>query len=286
MITNTNAAATVAKYNLEQTNAKLQKSLLRLSSGLRINSAMDDAGGLAVSLKLSAAIRRTDSASVNVGNALSFLQSQDGVLKVAGSILDRMSELAALASDGAKSEDDRELYKTEYLELSEQMADLHEEEFNGIPLFSNPAGTLTVRTSENGSQSTGVSQVDLKAIALVATSMASTITDAALATTTMETLNTQIQNLAVQRASNGAQQSRLSYAFDVLTVNRLNLEAANSRIMDADLARESTEYAKRSIISQAGVAMLAQANTIPERALKLLDSKINHRGHGDHRVGS
>jgi flagellin len=286
MITNTNAAATVAKYNLEQTNAKLQKSLLRLSSGLRIHSAMDDAGGLAVSLKLSAAIRRTDSASVNVGNALSFLQSQDGVLKVAGSILDRMSELATLASDGAKSEDDRELYETEYLELSEQMVDLTEEEFNGIPLFSNPAGTLTVRTSENGSQTTGVSQVDLESIILVATGLAANITDAALATTAMETLDTQIQNLAVLSASNGAQQSRLSYAFDVLTVNRLNLEAANSRIMDADLARESTEYAKRNIISQAGVAMLAQANTTPERALKLLDSISNQRGHGEHRGGS
>ena len=271
MIINTNAAAEAAIYNIDRNNVNLRRSLTRLSSGLRINSALDDAGGLAVSLKLSAAIRRTDSASVNVGNALSFLQSQDGVLKVAGSILDRMSELATLASDATKTEDDRELYKTEYTELSEQMADLHEEEFNGIPLFSDPAGTLTVRISENGSQSTGVSQVDLKAIALVATGLASSITDAALATTTMETLDTQIQNLAVLRASNGAQQSRLTFAQDILAVNRLNLEAANSQIMDADLARESTEYAKRNIISQAGVAMLAQANTIPERALKLLE---------------
>ena len=268
MIINTNAAAEAAIYNIDRNNVNLRRSLTRLSSGLRINSALDDAGGLAVSLKLSAAIRRTDSASVNVGNALSFLQSQDGVLKVAGSILDRMSELATLATDATKTEDDRELYETEYLELSEQMADLHEEEFNGIPLFSNPAGTLTVRTSENVSQSTGVSQVNLEAIALVATGLAPNMTDAALATTAVQSLDTQIQNLAVLRASNGAQQSRLTFAQDILSVNRLNLEAANSQIMDADLARESTEYAKRNIISQAGVAMLAKANTIPERALK------------------
>lgn len=270
MITNTNAAATVATYNLEQTNAKLQKSLLRLSSGLRIHSAMDDAGGLAVSLKLAAAIRRTDSSTANVGNALSFLQSQDGVLQVAGSILDRLAELATLSSDSSKSDSDRLLYKTEYVELAEELTELTMEEFNGMSLFKNPYGTLVVRTSENGSQSTGITQADLEDISTAVSGLSANMTSGSLATTAVQTLDAQIQSLSVLRASNGAQQSRLSFALDILAVNRLNLEAANSRIMDVDLARESTEYAKYSIISQSGVAMVAQANTIAERALKLL----------------
>lgn len=271
MIINTNAAADAAIYNIDRNNVNLQRSLTRLSSGLRINSALDDAGGLAVSLKLSAAIRRTDSASANVGNALSFLQSQDGVLKAAGSILDRMSELATLATDTTKTDDDRTLYQTEYVELADQITDLTAEEFNGIPLFSNPAATLAVRTSENGSQSTSISQADLEDIATAVSGLSANMTDATLATSAVESLDTQIQNLAVMRASNGAQQSRLTFAQDILAVNRLNLEAANSQILDADLARESTEFTKRTIIAEAGVAMLAQANTIPERALKLLE---------------
>jgi len=271
MIINTNAAAEAAIYNLDRTNVNLKRSLTRLSSGLRINSAQDDAAGLAVSLKLSAAIRRTDSASANVGNALSFLQSQDGVLAAAGSILDRLSELATLASDSTMTSDDRELYETEYVELSDQLTDLTAEQFNGIDLFSSDGATLVVRSSENASQSIGVTQVDLDAIATAVSGQASNITDAVTATTAVNELEIQIQNLAVLRASNGAEQSRLTFAQDILEVNRLNLEAANSQIMDADLARESTDFAKHSIIADAGVAMLAQANTIPERALKLLE---------------
>lgn len=271
MIINTNAAAEAAIYNLDKTNVNLKRSLTRLSSGLRINSAQDDAAGLAVSLKLSAAIRRTDSTSANVGNALSFLQSQDGVLAAAGSILDRLSELATLATDTTITSDDRKLYQTEYVELSDQLVDLKAEEFNGIPLFSDPAATLVVRTSANGSQTTGITQVDLEDIATAVSGLSPNMTDAAMATAAVDTLDTQIQNLAVLRASNGAQQSRLTFAQNILEVNRLNLEAANSQIMDADLARESTEFAKHSIIAEAGVAMLAQANTMPERALKLLE---------------
>jgi flagellin len=110
---NTNSASTAAAYNLSNTNVNLQKSLNRLSSGFRINSSADDAGGLAVSMKLSAAIRRTDATGANVGNALSLLQTQDGVLKNADKILNRMSELATLALDVTKTDDDRRLYKTE-----------------------------------------------------------------------------------------------------------------------------------------------------------------------------
>jgi flagellin len=266
---NTNAAATAATYNLDRTNENLKRSLTRLSSGLRINSAFDDAGGLAVSMKLSSAIRRTDAASANAGNALSFLQTQDGVLKTAGSILDRMSELATLATDATKTSEDRELYNTEFTELEEQMTNLLDEEFNGIPLFANPESTLTLRTSENGSQTMGITQVDLQDIQAVVITL--DVDTESNATSAVAALSTEIQNLAVLRASNGAEQSRVSYVQDILAVNRNNLEAANSQILDVDIAKESTEFARQTILAQAGVAMLAQANLSSEVTLRLLE---------------
>jgi flagellin len=270
---NTNAAATAATYNLDRTNENLKRSLTRLSSGLRINSAFDDAGGLAVSMKLAAAIRRTDAASANVGNSLSFLQTQDGVLKTAGSILERMSELATLATDATKTTDDRALYDTEFTELEEEMTSLLDEEFNGIPLFADPAGTLTLRTSENGGQTMGITQVDLQDIqnAIVVAGGGLSVATESNATAAVAALNTQIQALAVLRARNGAEQSRVTYAQDILAVNRNNLEAANSQILDVDIAKESTEFAKQTILARAGVAMLAQANLSSEVTLRLLE---------------
>ena len=266
---NTNAAATAATYNLDRTNENLKRSLTRLSSGLRINSAFDDAGGLAVSMKLAAAIRRTDAASANVGNSLSFLQTQDGVLKTAGSILERMSELATLATDATKTTDDRALYDTEFTELEEEMTSLLDEEFNGIPLFADPAGTLTLRTSENGGQTMGITQVDLENIQSAVITL--DVDTESNATAAVAALNTQIQALAVLRARNGAEQSRVTYAQDILAVNRNNLEAANSQILDVDIAKESTEFARQTILAQAGVAMLAQANLSSEVTLRLLE---------------
>ena len=116
----------------------------------------------------------------------------------------------------------------------------------------------------------GVTQVDLEAIESTISPVLNVDT-LANASTAMGVLDTAIQNLAVLRASNGAEQSRVTYSMDILAVNRINLEAANSQIMDADMAQESTNYARNSILAEAGVAMLAQANTVSERALKLLD---------------
>jgi flagellin len=270
MIINTNAAAEAAIYNLDKTNVNLNRSLTRLSSGLRINSALDDPGGLAMSLKLSASIRQTDAATTNLGNALSFLQTQDGVLKTAGDVLLRMSELATLASDNTiTTSSDRALYDTEFTELEEQLTNLLLEEFNGISLFADPTATLPLRTSINGAQSIGITQVDLDNIVDSVTLL--DVDTVANATTSLDVLDTAIQDLAILRATNGAEQSRVTFAQDILAVNRLNLEAANSQILDADLARESTNFVRSSILADAGVAMLAQANTMSDRALKLLE---------------
>jgi flagellin len=269
---NTNTASTAAAYNLASTNVNLQKSLNRLSSGFRINSSADDAGGLAVSMKLSAAIRRTDATSANVGNALSFLQTQDGVLKNADKILNRMSELATLALDVTKTSganNDLDLYQTEYTSLASQLNAMTNEAFNGIGMFDTATATsLTVRTSEDAGQSVEITIADLNAI-YTAVSGGSLLSNTS-ATTALGALTTQIESLASMRATNGAEQSRLTFAADMLSVNKANLEAANSRIIDVDVAKESSQLARFNILQQAGVAMLAQANQASQSVLRLL----------------
>ena len=141
VVINTNSAATSAAYNLSNTNVNLQRSLNRLSSGSRINSSYDDAGGLAVSMKMSASIRRTDATLANVNNSIAFLQTQDGVIKTADKILSRMSELATLAQDVTKSTSDLALYNTELTQLKGQLTLMLDEEFNGISLFSEGASS-------------------------------------------------------------------------------------------------------------------------------------------------
>ncbi len=286
VVINTNSAATSAAYNLSNTNVNLQRSLNRLSSGSRINSSADDAGGLAVSMKMSASIRRTEATSANVGNAISFLQTQDGVLKTADKILNRMSELATLAQDVTKATTDLALYNTELSQLKGQLNLMLEEKFNGINLFSTGAAasatgtpfdddaTLTVVTSHDGDQTVGITQADLNQVVfdISNTSSASNmdITTTDLANDAVGFIQTAIQNLATIRANNGAEQSRLTFAGDMLAVNKTNLEAANSRIIDVDVADESTKLARYNILQQAGTAMLAQANQATQSILRLI----------------
>jgi flagellin len=281
LVINTNSAATSAAYNLSNTNVNLQRSLNRLSSGSRINSAYDDAGGLAVSMKLSASIRRTDATLANVNNSIAFLQTQDGVIKTADKVLSRMSELATLAQDVTKTTTDLSLYNTELEQLKGQLNLMVGEKFNGINLFSSGASasldtttsTMTVVTSHDGIQTVGITQVDLNYISdSVGSSSASgmNISSTTGAQASLTTIQAAIQNLATLRANNGAEQSRLTFAADMLAVNKTNLEAANSRILDVDVADESTKLARFNILQQAGTAMLAQANQSTQSILRLI----------------
>ena len=293
MITvNTNMVSSWAAYNLNSTNTNLQRSLARLSSGSRINSSYDDAGGLAVSMKLSAAIRRTEASQSNINNTLAMLQTQDGALKSAEKVLTRMSELIQLSGDVTKSTNDRALYQTEYESPQGQMVDLVDEQFNGVNMFTNggwnaqidntstSGNTLTVVLSQDGGQTTSITQSDLGSVAVyVGTASGAglngvttddifqNITTAAAAITTV---NQAIQNLASLRASNGSEQVRLTFAADMLAINRNNLQAANSQILDVDVAAESANLAKQNILQQAGTSMLAQANMSSQSVLRLL----------------
>jgi flagellin len=256
VVINTNYAATVAANNLAASNESLQKSLNRLSSGSKIVTPSDDAGGLAVSMKLSAAAKRSGAAATNIGNAISYLQTQDGVLKVTGKILERMGELATLYTDPTKNSDDIANYSQEFTQLTTELGNLSSEKFNGNALFGG--SDLSVQTNEDGSQSATLTAINLAS------------DTGSVDITNLSTITGAIKAVATDRAINGASQSVLGFASEVLTVNKTNLEAATSRITDVDVASESTQLARYNILVQSGTAMLSQANQSAQIALKLL----------------
>jgi flagellin len=239
-------------------------------------------------MKLSAAIRRTDATQANVNNALALLQTQEGVLKTADKVVSRMAELVQLATDVTKTTSDTALYKTEFKTLQSQLSSMLQEKFNGVSMFTSggyddditTTNTLTVVTAQDGSQSVNITQADLGAVAyhvgtasgaaLGGTAIDTVFESATAAKNAISTITAAIQDLATLRANNGAEQSRLTFAADMLAVNKTNLEAANSRIVDVDVAEESTNLARFNILQQAGTAMLAQANQSTQSLLRLL----------------
>jgi flagellin len=231
-------------------------------------------------MKLSAAIRRTEATQANVNNSMAFLETQDGVLKSADKLVSRMSELAQLANDVTKSTSDLALYQTEVNTLKSQLSSMMSETFNGVSLFSSgtsttpaTASTLSVVASQDGSQTIGITQADLLSVGRyvgTTSSLGIDISSATGAKAAISTVTAAIQNLAQLRAYNGAEQSRLNFASDTLSINKTNLEAANSRIIDVDVAEESSKLARFNILQQAGTAMLAQANQSTQSLLRLL----------------
>jgi flagellin len=267
VVINTNYAATVASNNLASSNTNLQRSLNRLSSGSKIVNPSDDAGGLAVSMKLSAAAKRQGATATNIGNSVSYLQTQDGALKVAAKVLDRMSELKTLYADPTKSSSDLGNYDSEFTELQSQLSDISGEKFNSVALFGSK--DLTVNVTEDAQTAVTVKGRDLAdSSAGVGALTSSAVTS--LANIALSDITDAIKNVATFRAENGAEQSHLGFAGELLSVNKANLEAASSRITDVDVAEESTQLARWNILVQSGTSMLSQANQSAQSALKLI----------------
>ena len=268
VVINTNSSATVAANNLAMSNASLQRSLNRLSSGMKIVRPSDDAGGLAVSMKLSATINRTKAVNTNLQNALSFLQTQDGAYTTVTKVLDRMSELKILATDVTKNTNDVANYNTEFQQLQQQLSSLTNLTFNGVSLFTQGASAtnLAVATTESGGSTVSINQANLAS--QLGTDLTGTTNQ--LTAVGLTTITDAIQSVATLRATNGAQSNRLNFASEMLTVNKQNLEAANSRIIDVDVAEESTQLSRFNVLVQSGASMLAQANASSQVALRLL----------------
>jgi flagellin len=303
---NTNSTAASANMHLTKNNEMLRKSINRLSSGSRIVQPVDDAGGLAVSMKLESAITRLAGAQTNVQNATSFLEVQDGVLEAAGKILNRMIELKGLSQDVMKNSSDVANYNREFQDLQMQIFDMTNVKFNGVSLFATTSNagsaakfgdlsadnTMSIFTSADGSSGPIVSigkALLLSALTINAGSLntAQTYQDENESTIysfaaenisgaidlndiSVGVFTKALENIATLRADNGASMSRLRFASDNISTTKTNLEAANGRIIDVDVAAESTRLAKYNVLVQASASMLAQANTNGDIAMMLI----------------
>ena len=273
MIINTNTGSANAARILAESTSALQKSLKRLSTGSRIASIADDAGGSAVASKFSAQVTRLNASRANVGNMISFSQTQDGYMEKVAGALERMSELAMLSTDETKSNTDRELYQKEFDELQDFITDIGDKTFNGTSLFSSTSLSVAVGTAQDGT----ASKIEIKGADLktdgdytLALGASSSVSSAASAASALTMIQAAISQLASDRAQVGANLSRLETERNTISILRDNLSAARSRITDVDVAEESANFARQQILVQSGTAMLAQANVIPQSALRLI----------------
>jgi flagellin len=272
MIINTNTGSANAARILAESTSALQKSLKRLSTGSRIASIADDAGGAAVASKFSAQVTRLNASRANVGNMISFSQTQDGYMEKVAGALERMSELAMLSTDETKSNTDRALYEKEFDELQEFITAVQSKTFNGTTLFSSSSLNVTTGTSITGL----ASNVAIDGANLSGTNYSAAVTvdasvgSAASAAAALTVIHNAITQLASDRAQVGANLSRLESERNTISILRDNLSAARSRITDVDVAEESANFARQQILVQSGTAMLAQANVIPQSALRLI----------------
>ena len=273
MIINTNTAAMASARTLAGSTSNLSKSLARLSSGSKIVSPEDDAAGLAQSIRFEAQIHRNSAARANLGNAVSFTQTQDGFLQKVQTSLDRMSELSVLAQDITKTNTDRSNYSVEFTQLQSYISDIGTKKFNGVTLFESTQQAVTI---DSDALKFTMNAVDMTtqgaAIGLsrIYTGGTTHITDVSSSAQALSNIQTAIQNLADMRAKVGANIQRLNMTDDQVNILNENLASANSRIKDINVAEETTEFARFNILVQSGTAMLAQANMLPSMALQLI----------------
>jgi flagellin len=268
-IINTNIASLNLQKSLSTSQAQLNKAMERLSSGLRINKASDDAAGLAIATTLDSSIRGMQVAVRNLNDAVSFSQVQESALGSQTELLQRMRELAVQAKNGSLSGDDRDNLNTEFLSLNEEVASLGGKAFNGVDLFDASVDITYQIGAAAGDTVTseGLAAIEL-AEAIVTAGIAGD--DGANAAAAMTAIDTALGSINENRSALGALQSRLSSIGGSLASSIENSTAAKSRIMDADYAQETSNLTRGQILQQAGTAMLTQANSMPNIVLSLL----------------
>jgi flagellin len=261
-VINTNIFSINAQRNLNNTQSSMQTSLERLSSGLRINRAKDDAAGLAISDRMTAQIRGLQQAIRNVNDGIGYVQTADGALAEVTNALQRMRELAVQAATGTVSDSDRINLNAEYGALQSSIASIKSRtEFNGTALFG---ATVTVQSGANSGQTLGVGVAD------PAITASGDILSVGGATTELDAILVDINTIANARALAGGKQAELESTARNLANVVENVSAARSQILDADFAKETANLTRAQILQQAGTAMLAQANTLPQNVLQLL----------------
>ena len=270
---NTNVASESAQKNLGANQSKLAVSFARLSSGLRINSAKDDAAGLAISESLKSQIRSFNVAERNASDGISMAQTAEGALGEVHDILGRMRELATQAANGSLTSTDRGFLQTEFSSLQDEITRIQgSAKFNGRSLVGSTSATITLQVglSNTASDQIAVTLGGVSLATIAGNSTALTGTTASGALSALSTIDTAIGNVSTARATFGAAMNRLETAQSSIQTMRLNLSAANSRIRDVDVAAETSALSRNQVLTQAGVSVLAQANQLPQLAFGLL----------------
>ena len=270
---NTNIAALNAYRNLSSTQNAMSTSLERLSSGLRINRAADDAAGLAISETLRSQANGLNQATANAQDAISLIQTAEGGLNESHSILQRMRQLTVQAGNDTNDANARTAIASEIAQLATELTRISDTtQFNGRQLLDGNAANATI-TLQVGANSGETMAVTALATGSDATDLAVNALDVSSATNvalSLTAVDAAITLVSSERATLGAVQNRLQHTVNSLSVAAENATAAESRIRDTDMAKEMTIFTKSQILSQAGVAMLAQANSAPQSVLKLL----------------
>jgi flagellin len=273
VIIQSNQASLEAQRNLGYNQSQLQVSFNRLSSGFRINSAKDDAAGLAISESLKSQIRSFTVAERNASDGISMAQTAEGALGEVHGILGRMRELAVQAANGSLTSTDRGFLQTEFSSLQSEITRIQgSARFNGRQLVSSTTESITLQVGLDNTSADQIAVtlggVSLATIAGSVTLISGSSASGALAS--LSTIDTAISDVSTSRATFGAAMNRLEVAQASIQTMRLNLSAANSRIRDVDVASETASLSRNQVLSQAGVSVLAQANQLPNLALNLL----------------
>ena len=263
---NTNVASLNAQSNLFNVTSKLSGNFSRLSSGLRIASAADDAAGLGISERMRSQIRSYGVAARNAQDGLSLAQTAEGALGEVSNILGRMRELAMQSSNGTMSASDRTTLDAEYDELVNEITRISgDTEFNGVALLDN-TNTVAIQVGVDAGETITLTMVDVSALTVAADD----VNTQAGASAALAKIDADIDTVNTARGSLGAGQNRLSSTLRSILNTRENLSAAESRIRDVDVASETADLTKNSIMQQAATSVLAQANAQPQLALSLL----------------
>ena len=268
---NHNIAALNTYRQLTTNTTNTSKSLEKLSSGLRINRAGDDAAGLAISEKMRGQIRGLDQASRNASDGISLIQTAEGALNETHSILQRMRELAVQSASDTNTDDDRAEIQKEINQLTSEITRISTDtEFNTQKLLNGSFGGKIFQIGANSGQTVSLSIDNMSAASLGVGSGDINLSSQADASTAITTIDTAIKTVSSTRALLGAMQNRLEHTVNNLGTTSENLSASESRIRDVDMAKEMMEFTKNNILSQASQAMLAQANAQPQSVLQLL----------------
>jgi flagellin len=274
MTVRTNVSAMMAAGNLGRTNRSLGNSLSRISSGMRINKAADDAAGLGVATNLESQVISTRQAMRNTNDGISIIQTAESATTEVVDILQRMRELAVQSSSETLDDDERAYIQDEFEELTAEVDRISNvTEFNGVELTNNSQTALDVQVGiQNDSNSRiSISLIDLRATSLGVDTSAMNLSTAALAQSALAALDTALDSVNAGRSTLGAVQNRLDSSLNNNQVFSEALAAAESQIRDADFATETSEMTKHQIMQQAGVAALAQAKNINQSVISLLN---------------